>query len=47
MFGGWLIFLQVPDATSLAGIALIAVCGAAGAWLTVRERHEPIQPAQS
>ncbi len=47
MFGGWLMFSQVPDATSLAGIALIAVCGAAGAWLTVRERHEPIEPAES
>ena len=38
MFGGWLMFQQVPDATSLVGIGLIAVCGAAGAWLTVRER---------
>lgn len=47
MFGGWLMFSQVPDATSLAGIALIAVCGAAGAWLTVRERHQPIEPAES
>ena len=26
---------------------LIAVCGAAGAWLTVRERKEPIEPAES
>ena len=25
---------------SLVGIALIAVCGAAGAWLTVRERRQ-------
>ena len=47
MFGGWLMFAQVPDATSLAGIALIAVCGAAGAWLTVRERHQPIELAES
>ena len=38
---------QVPDATSLAGMALIAVCGATGAWLTVRERHQAIEPAES
>ena len=47
MLGGWLMFSQVPDSTSLVGMALIAVCGAAGAWLTVRERHEPIEPAES
>jgi drug/metabolite transporter (DMT)-like permease len=45
--GGWLVFAQWPDRGSLAGMALIAVCGAAGAWLTVRERHEPIEPAES
>ena len=47
MLGGWLIYSYVPDATSLVGMALIAVCGAAGAWLTVRERHQPIEPAES
>jgi len=47
MLGGWLVFSHVPDATSLAGMALIAVCGAAGAWLTVRERRVPIEPAES
>ena len=47
MVGGWLVFAHVPDATSLSGIGLIAVCGAAGAWLTVRERHEAIEPAES
>ena len=47
MVGGWLVFAQLPDATSLAGMGLIAVCGAAGAWLTVRERHVPIEPAES
>jgi drug/metabolite transporter (DMT)-like permease len=39
MLGGWLVFSHVPDSVSLVGIALIAVCGAAGAWLTVRERR--------
>ena len=42
-----LVFAHVPDETSLVGIALIAVCGAAGAWLTVRERHEAIEPPES
>ena len=37
MLGGWLVFAHVPDGWSLVGIAMIAVCGAAGAWLTVRE----------
>jgi drug/metabolite transporter (DMT)-like permease len=35
--GGWLVFSHVPDAWSLAGIALIAVCGVFGTWLTGRE----------
>ena len=39
MLGGWIVFTHVPDALSLAGIALIAACGAAGAWLTVREQR--------
>ena len=47
MLTGWVMFAQVPDLTSLVGMALIAVCGAAGAWLTVRERREPIEPAES
>jgi drug/metabolite transporter (DMT)-like permease len=36
-FAGWLIFHYVPDATSLFGMVLIAVCGAGAAWLTRRE----------
>ena len=40
MLGGLLVFSHVPDATSLFGIGMIAVCGAAGAWLTVLERRE-------
>lgn len=34
MVGGWLVFSQVPDNWALAGIAVIAVCGVAGALLT-------------
>ena len=47
MLGGWLMFAHVPDNVSLVGMGLIAVCGAAGAWLTVRERRLPIEPAES
>lgn len=39
MVGGVLVFHHVPDHLSLVGIAMIAFCGAAGAWLTVRERR--------
>jgi drug/metabolite transporter (DMT)-like permease len=39
MLAGWLLFAHVPDAYSLTGMALIALCGAAGAWLAVRERQ--------
>ena len=45
--GGWLVFSAMPDRLSLVGMGLIAVCGAAGAWLTVRERRVPIEPAES
>jgi drug/metabolite transporter (DMT)-like permease len=44
MLSGWVMFAQVPDPTSLVGMALIAVCGAAGAWLTVRESRPAPEP---
>ena len=47
MFGGWLVFSHVPDQWSLVGMAMIAVCGAAGAWLAVRESRVPIEPVES
>lgn len=47
MVGGWLVFSHVPDRWSLLGIAMIAVCGAAGAWLTVRERRVAVEPVES
>ncbi len=37
MLTGWLLFSHVPGGLALAGIALIAVCGAAGAWLATHE----------
>ena len=47
MLGGWIMFTQVPDTASLVGMGLIAICGATGAWLTVKERHEPIEPPET
>jgi drug/metabolite transporter (DMT)-like permease len=47
MLGGWLVFSHLPDAWSLAGMALIAVCGAAGAWLTVRESRPRMVPLEN
>lgn len=47
MLGGWLVFAHVPDQWSLVGMVMIAVCGAAGAWLAVRESRVAIQPAES
>jgi drug/metabolite transporter (DMT)-like permease len=41
MLGGWLVFSHVPDGWSMVGMAMIAFCGAAGAWLTVRESRLP------
>jgi drug/metabolite transporter (DMT)-like permease len=39
MLGGMLVFSHAPDHLSLAGMGMIAFCGAAGAWLTLRERR--------
>jgi len=47
MLGGWWVFGHVPDPASLVGIAMIATCGAAGAWLTIRERRVPIEPLEA
>lgn len=47
MLGGWLVFAHVPDGWSLLGMALIAVCGAVGAWLSVLEGRVRTVPAAS
>lgn len=47
MVGGWLVFSHVPDHLSMIGMAMIAVCGAAGAWLAVREGRVIIQPTET
>ena len=47
MLGGWVVFAHVPDGFSILGMAMIAVCGAVGAWLVVREGKMIIEPADS
>ena len=47
MLGGWLVFSHIPDRMSLLGMGMIAVCGAAGAWLAVRESRILIQATKS
>lgn len=37
MLGGWLVFSHMPDQWALVGILMIALCGALGAWLAVKE----------
>ena len=36
--GGWLVFERLPDAWAWTGMALIALSGAVGAWLSARRR---------
>ena len=47
MLGGCLVFSHVPDQWSVLGMALIAFCGAVGAWLTVRESRIPIEHTET
>ena len=47
MLGGWLAFSYVPDQWSMVGMVMVAVFGAAGAWLAVRETRTPIIPPES
>ena len=51
ILGGWIVFSYVPDQWTLTGIALIAACGAGGAWLAVREsriaRQMVIEPVET
>jgi len=47
MLGGWLAFSHVPDRLSLLGMAMVAVCGAASAWLAVRESRIAFQTVET
>lgn len=46
-FGSW-VFRHVPDAIAWLGMAIVAVCGAASAWLNVREAaaRQPVSALQ-
>lgn len=46
MLAGWLVFDHVPDGWSLTGMALIAFCGAASAWLAVLESRVRLEPLE-
>lgn len=46
MLGGWLVFQHIPDGWSLLGMSLIAVCGAASAWLSVLESRLKLEPLE-
>ena len=45
--GGWIVFGHVPDRWTLAGMGLVALCGALGAWLTLRESRLPVELPES
>jgi drug/metabolite transporter (DMT)-like permease len=38
---GWLVFRRAPDFWGWVGMAVIAACGAASAWLNVRDARHP------
>ncbi|TMH07781.1 MAG: DMT family transporter [Betaproteobacteria bacterium] len=41
---GWIVFRASPDFWGWVGMAVIAVCGAASAWLNIRERRQLQEP---
>ena len=47
VLGGWVVFGHLPDQWTFVGMGLVALCGALGAWLTVRENRLIIQPPES
>jgi drug/metabolite transporter (DMT)-like permease len=47
VLAGWVVFDHLPDQWTFAGMGLVALCGALGAWLTVRENRIAIQPPES
>ena len=47
MLGGYLVFNHLPDQWASAGMVLIALCGAACAWLSVIERRVVPQVLES
>lgn len=47
MLGGWLVFDHMPDQWTLVGMGVVTLCGALGAWLTVRESRIQVLPIES
>jgi drug/metabolite transporter (DMT)-like permease len=47
MIAGFVVFAHVPDGSALVGMVMIAVCGAAGGWLTVREGRVALEPVEA
>ena len=47
VLAGWVVFDHLPDQWTFVGMGLVALCGALGAWLTVRENRITIQPPES
>jgi drug/metabolite transporter (DMT)-like permease len=38
LLAGWLVYGHIPDQWAVLGMLVIALCGAASAWLSIRER---------
>ena len=47
MLGGWIVFSHIPDQWTLIGMGLVALCGALGAWLTLRESRLKVELPES
>ena len=45
--GGWIVFSHIPDHWTLIGMGLVALCGALGAWLTLRESRVKLELPES
>ena len=47
VIAGWIVFSHIPDRWTLMGMGLVALCGALGAWLTLRESRLPVELPES
>ena len=47
VLGGWIVFGHMPDRWTLIGMGLVALCGALGAWLTLRESRLRVELPES
>jgi drug/metabolite transporter (DMT)-like permease len=47
VLGGWLVFGHMPDQWTLTGMGMVAICGALGAWLTLRESRVKVELPES